>query len=1167
MRALTGGSEGRAPVQNTITGGRFGNVVQAARIDALHIHVHDPERELPPSRRLLYGLAALLAGAAAYVAQRYGPLPGLLALASAALTGTAALSRTLERRRFTRPRKPVPAHRLDWTTGQLAEVLTRQYGREDQLALSPVSTPTPLPVRWEAADPAVSEHEANVLGLPAGATESGEPLDVTGEFGEIGAFFTALPRQRLVVLGEPGAGKTVLAYRLARTLLEHRGPVSGAPVPVVLPLASWDPADARGLWHWAAERLSAEQPALLPTPELALDLIESGRLLPVLDGFDELPEPVRADALSELRRSLAAPARCVLTSRVAEYTRALRDAGGLPLPGAAAVRLCPLTAQDLAAYLPRTSGRTDTTWQPVLRRLADPADTAREVRVLRAVLSTPLMVALARVAYSGTDADPAELLGAGRFTIRQAVERHLYDAFFTAAYGRQAEDATRWAGFLAARLREAGRQDLAWWRLDEAVPGAVRALALLPGPAVAALTVHLAGIGTPWWDRWVAAPLWLVLGAGLWLGFAGDALPGGHPRGPQRVRWPRRARPGGAGAHAPLRRWSWWAGGTLYLVALAAALWILGTIRGELQTDAAALAVAGLICLPLTALLVRLRTPADPETAPEPARLLRLDRRSVLALGAVGSGIAKSLDANADFARPRPYVGWVLVVTLGLWQLSGGRDVVTARTWAVVLAGAAVASYLHDFALSAWGRFTLARVWCTCHGQLPWRLMDFLRDAHRRGVLRQAGGVYRFRHIELRNRLAAHAPSRARSPRVPRALRTRVPANVRKLGSALAGALATICAPLFLAASVYGTPKAEPAPFPHGPRPPACSVLSAHDREALMDRPLAVQDGHTKCVAAEQSPFRPAVEVQIRLSADTATASGSGVEAARDDFRERAGFERRNPHSSVLRGPALADQQLRVLGTTFPSDGVPRMRQARYYARDGNLRAYVFYAEEYASARRVSAVAESLLRKALDRPSARDLASIPRTRVPERTRLAGYAREERSLHGAVWQGDEPSRILTFDYVSVPLRAPRQLECDTEYRDEDDAVESTEALDLSAYVCKPPEDGLPARPAPRVRIDLAELECGGRCRQRETRVFERTRPGAEPVRWLRPDGTKDARYAVRKGAESYEMHLLREYRVAPFDRRRLWLRVRVAPEHATLAQKIVNSAYTQAGGGR
>jgi hypothetical protein len=32
--------------------------------------------------------------------------------------------------------------------------------------------------------------------------------------------------------------------------------------------------------------------------------------------------------------------------------------------------------------------------------------------------------------------------------------------------------------------------------------------------------------------------------------------------------------------------------------------------------------------------------------------------------------------------------------------------------------------------------------------------MGFLADAHQRGVLRQAGAVYQFRHIELQHRLA-----------------------------------------------------------------------------------------------------------------------------------------------------------------------------------------------------------------------------------------------------------------------------------------------------------------------------------------------------------------------------------------------------------------------------
>jgi hypothetical protein len=54
-----------------------------------------------------------------------------------------------------------------------------------------------------------------------------------------------------------------------------------------------------------------------------------------------------------------------------------------------------------------------------------------------------------------------------------------------------------------------------------------------------------------------------------------------------------------------------------------------------------------------------------------------------------------------------------------------------------------------------WGWFTLTRVWAALPpSRLPWRLMAFLVDAHERGVLRQAGAAYQFRHAELQRCLA-----------------------------------------------------------------------------------------------------------------------------------------------------------------------------------------------------------------------------------------------------------------------------------------------------------------------------------------------------------------------------------------------------------------------------
>jgi len=54
----------------------------------------------------------------------------------------------------------------------------------------------------------------------------------------------------------------------------------------------------------------------------------------------------------------------------------------------------------------------------------------------------------------------------------------------------------------------------------------------------------------------------------------------------------------------------------------------------------------------------------------------------------------------------------------------------------------------------AWFRFCLARVWMAGRRQMPLRCLTFLEDAHRRGVLRQVGAVYQFRHLRLQEHLA-----------------------------------------------------------------------------------------------------------------------------------------------------------------------------------------------------------------------------------------------------------------------------------------------------------------------------------------------------------------------------------------------------------------------------
>jgi hypothetical protein len=71
------------------------------------------------------------------------------------------------------------------------------------------------------------------------------------------------------------------------------------------------------------------------------------------------------------------------------------------------------------------------------------------------------------------------------------------------------------------------------------------------------------------------------------------------------------------------------------------------------------------------------------------------------------------------------------------------------------LAAGIVVGLSFAFYHAASGPFLITRLWFALRGRLPWRLMAFLADAHdTRGVLRQSGVYYQFRHDRLQKWLA-----------------------------------------------------------------------------------------------------------------------------------------------------------------------------------------------------------------------------------------------------------------------------------------------------------------------------------------------------------------------------------------------------------------------------
>ncbi|MFE1876679.1 NACHT domain-containing protein [Streptomyces sp. NPDC059496] len=299
-----------------------------------------------------------------------------------------------------------------------------------------------------------------------------DTVDPGDRWENIADVFNRVPSRRMVVLGAPGSGKTVLAVRFTLDVLRRRQP--GDPVPVILSLSSWRP-DRESLSTWAATSLAAMGTARVR------ELLANGRVLLVLDGLDEVPPPLRTRAVSRLNAELDTATPVLLTCRTQDYAEQVEN--GDAFTSAAVVELKPLSFDDVSAYLVRTArpvrgaaGERTTRWDPVLAHLREHPDDP-VCRTVRQVFQTPLMVAMARAVYGDGGADPPELLDL-RFTDPAALEQHLLEGFVPAAFrdSPEADRAGRWLGFLAAHLERRQARDLAWWRLRLALPSPLRHL-------------------------------------------------------------------------------------------------------------------------------------------------------------------------------------------------------------------------------------------------------------------------------------------------------------------------------------------------------------------------------------------------------------------------------------------------------------------------------------------------------------------------------------------------------------------------------------------------------------------------------------------------------------------------------------------------------------------
>lgn len=690
------------------------------------------------------------------------------------------------------------------TADQLAVAVRQQW--EAEARLRRIDEPHPLPVRWRPAASELAEEWSYIVltaeGWPGASgagrrTWAGGAAELAGGGAELPDVLSRVPTGRLVVLGEPGSGKTVLLSRLVLNLLQRRP--DGGCVPVLLPIASWDPG-TEGFRQWMAERLMSEHPALRavdPTTPggstQAMALMDRRLVLPVLDGLDEMPAAARATAISRLNDTLRPGDGLVLSCRTAAYREATTPGAGVSyrMRGAAAVELLSLAADDIVTYLRRDSGEAaaQARWLPVFSALG--ADTA-----VAAVLRNPLMLSLARTIYNPRPGetstlvpDPAELDDTPRFGTPAALRAHLLESFLAAVYRDMPGHPSPWTvtraertlGLMARVMYSApGRApEFVWWELPRLAPRMLRSatLALFDLVAVVCGVTALAG------HRFGLAAGAVNSGAVfLYAEYATRRDP--------RIGYPLRGVLLGVLIGVPVTVLGAWLTTPTFGCVVGALNGVLGyfgagvfekrtlvpstgfrwTVRGSVigasfgllagmgaglvaaeRADVTGAVTVGVSVALLSGIgaLVGLglgTAEVDLEAATDPFALLDRDRRSFLyfvLIAGLCMGGAASLAGFIGVVPTRPVFSeadaWNNAAILGVGIVAG-------------LGAGAVGACMK----TVWGNFFVAKCVLVVRRRIPLRFLAFLRDAHeKRGVLRQAGAAYQFRHLELQRRLSA----------------------------------------------------------------------------------------------------------------------------------------------------------------------------------------------------------------------------------------------------------------------------------------------------------------------------------------------------------------------------------------------------------------------------
>ncbi|NER91568.1 NACHT domain-containing protein [Moorena sp. SIO3A2] len=217
----------------------------------------------------------------------------------------------------------------------------------------------------------------------------------------------------LLILGEPGSGKTTTLLELARDLIARAEQDTNQLIPVVLNLSSWA-KERQTITDWLVEELNT----IYKVPKKIVKAwVSQQQLLLLLDGLDEVKADYRNNCIAALNTfHQEYGAELVVCSRIKDY-QALSNR--LNFQKAVYIKL--LTLEQVCHYLNRVG--TELTG---LRTLI------AEDTVLQELAQSPLMLNIMTLAYQGVAIDDFP-----RTDVIEERRKQLFDAYIEKMFKRR----------------------------------------------------------------------------------------------------------------------------------------------------------------------------------------------------------------------------------------------------------------------------------------------------------------------------------------------------------------------------------------------------------------------------------------------------------------------------------------------------------------------------------------------------------------------------------------------------------------------------------------------------------------------------------------------------------------------------------------------------------